>query len=54
MAPIPPGRPIEAPSGQRRESTTIRLDPKLKAAAQEAGLKLGPLLEEAIQQKLAD
>jgi hypothetical protein len=43
-----PGRPIESPSGKRRESVTVRIDPDLKAKALAHGLKLGPLLEEAI------
>jgi hypothetical protein len=49
-----PGRPIESPSGRARESVTVRIDPGLRTAAQDAGLKLGHLLETAIQRELSE
>jgi hypothetical protein len=47
-----PGRPVSSPSGQKRVPLTLRIDPTLKAQAQEAGLQFAPLLEQAIQDAL--
>jgi hypothetical protein len=48
----PPGRPVSSPSGKKRVPLTLRIDPDLKAKAQESGLQFAPLLEQAIQDAL--